>query len=277
MHSDPANEGGVPNVEKNRDRELPSTEDIHFDDPFKWPKRKKWAITVLTALCTLTSTFCSSIWSSTILVTAEEFNTSETVMLLGVSLFVLGYALGPLFWGPVSELVGRKIPIFSGFLVFALLQIPIALGHNLTGVLVCRLLAGCFGAAPIALVSASYADYWDPANRGTATALYSVAAYAGPTLGPVVGSFITQSYLGWRWTAWLVLIMAGAVGIPAFIFVPETFGPVLKERAARKQGLRVGVQRKPFDEFVRKYLSRPMMMLLHEPMVCTNLSLRTMR
>jgi len=156
---------------------------IVYDDPFNWSTGRKWFITVLMASCTLTTTFCSSIWSSAIVVTSQEFDTSETVMLLGVSLFVLGFALGPLFWGPVSELVGRRIPLFSGFLVFALMQIPIALTHSLAGVLVCRLLAGCFGAAPMALVSASYADFWGPANRGTATALYSVAAYAGPTLG----------------------------------------------------------------------------------------------
>lgn len=159
------------------------TEELDFDDPFKWPTHRKWFITVLMALCTLTTTFCSSIWSSTIVVTSQEFDTSETVMVLGVSLFVLGFALGPLLWGPLSELVGRKIPLFGGYLVFALLQIPIALTHSLAGVLTCRLLAGCFGAAPIGLVSAALADFWDPVNRGTATALYSVAAYAGPTLG----------------------------------------------------------------------------------------------
>ncbi|KAK5073431.1 hypothetical protein LTR70_010212 [Exophiala xenobiotica] len=217
-----------------------SIEDIEYDNPFRWPTRRKWFITVLMALCTLTTTFCSSIWSSTVVITSQEFDTSETVMLLGVSLFVVGFAFGPLFWGPVSELIGRKIPLFGGFFIFALLQIPIALGHSLAGLLICRLLAGCFGAAPIALVSAAYADFWDPANRGTATALYSVAAYAGPTL---------------------------VVGIPAVVFVPETYGPVLKERAAKKQELRLGEQPSLFDGFMKKYLSRPMLMLLHEPML----------
>ena len=85
--------------------------------------------------------------------------------------------------------------------------------------------------------------------------------------GPIIGSFITESHLGWRWTAWLVLILAGAVGIPAFIFVPETYRPVLKARAARKQGLQAA-QKNPFEGFVSKYLSRPLLMLIHEPMVC---------
>ena len=167
-------------------------EDLKFDDPFNFPRRRKWIMTVLMALCTLTTTLCSSIFSATIVVTAREFHTSETVMLLGVSLFVLGFALGPLLWGPLSELVGRKLPLFAGYFVFALMQIPNALSPNLAGVLICRLLAGCFGAAPIALVSASYADFWDPGDRGMATALYSVAAYAGPTLGMELSRAIVE-------------------------------------------------------------------------------------
>lgn len=85
-------------------------------------------------------------------------------------------------------------------------------------------------------------------------------------IGPVIGSFITESKLGWRWTAWLVLILAVVVGIPAFIFVPETYGPVLKERALRKQGQAVK-NRNPFKGFVRKFLAKPMLMIVYEPMV----------
>lgn len=241
--------------------------EVEYDDPFKWSDSRKWMISCLMACCTLTSTFCSSIFSSAIVVTAKEFDTTETVMLLGVSLFVVGYALGPLLWGPLSELLGRKIPMFVGFFIFAIMQIPIALSPSLTGVLVCRTIAGCCGAAPVALVTAAYADFWDPANRGTATAMYSVAAYAGPTLGPICGSFITESYLGWRWTAWLILIMATVFGIPAFLLVPETYAPVLKERALKAAGRQDINRKNPFDGFLSKYLSRPMSMLLHEAMV----------
>lgn len=65
-------------------------QEVSYDDPFKWSNSRKWLYTVLTALCTLTATLCSSIFSATITVTAKEFHTTETVMLLGVSLFVLG-------------------------------------------------------------------------------------------------------------------------------------------------------------------------------------------
>ena len=235
-------------LEKARSR---STSKAPHDLPF-W---RKCTITALLGGITLTVTFCSSIFSSAITVTAEEFHTTETVMILGVSLYVLGFALGPIFWGPLSEVLGRRIPIFSGYLVFAIIQIPTALVRNLPGLLILRLLAGIFGAAPLALVTATYADFWAPAARGTASAIYSVVCFVGPCLGPIVGVYITEN-LGWRWTAWIILIMAVFFGIPAFLFVPEIFAPVLKKEP-----------RPGFKEFLSKYLVRPVIMLRYEVLV----------
>ena len=227
-----------------------------YQSPFNLPLWRKWLMTILLACTTFTVTFGSSIFSSTIVVTAKEFNTTETIMLLGVSLYVLGFSLGPVFWGPLSEVLGRRPPLFGGYCIFALLQIPTALSHNLAGLLICRFLAGSFGAAPVVLVSASYSDFWEPAHRGTAAAAYSVASFAGPTLGPIVGTFVTESRLGWRWTAWLTLTLAGVFGPAAFILVPETYGPVLKK------------EKKPtIQAFVRTFLVRPILMLKSELMV----------
>jgi DHA1 family multidrug resistance protein-like MFS transporter len=249
-----------------------------FKSPFDFPVWRKWILTVLLATTTLTVTFASSVFSSTITVTSAEFGVSDTVMILGVSLYVLGFAIGPIVWGPLSELKGRKLPLFGGFFVFAIMQIPVALAHNLPTILICRLLAGCFGAAPVVLVSAMYADFWAPADRGTATAVYSAAVYAGPTLGPIVGAFLTESHLGWRWTAWVTLIMSATAGPVALIFVPETYGLVLRERAAKKLRIPVGGsttrpatrEHSPgLKNFVGTFLTKPAHMLACEPMVCS--------
>lgn len=77
--------------------------------------------------------------------------------------------------GPLSEISGRQLPLFLGFCIWLLLQIPIGFVNNLPALLTFRMLGGCFGAAPVALVSAMYADFWEPAERGTATAVYSAA------------------------------------------------------------------------------------------------------
>ncbi|KIW54462.1 hypothetical protein PV05_06818 [Exophiala xenobiotica] len=247
-----------------------------FESPFDFPAWRKWTMTTLLGGMAAAVTFGSSVWSSTIPVTTKQFDVSESVAVLGVSLYVLGFAFGPIVWGPLSELKGRRLPMFSGFFIWALLQIPVGVANNLPTILVCRLLAGCFGAAPMALISAVYADFWMPAERGTATAVYSAAVYIGPTLGPIFGSLLTESSLGWHWTAWLTLIMGAGAGIPAFLFVPETYGPVLQARANRKARLandggfphEDGNEQSPtFQIFVRKYMVKPIKMLCFEPML----------
>lgn len=178
--------------------------------------------------------------------------------------------------GPLSEFKGRRLPLFSAFFAWTVLQIPIGVSNNLPALLACRLLAGCFGASPQVLVSAAYADFWEPAERGVATAVYSVAVYIGPTLGPIFGSLITQSSLGWHWTGWVCLILGVVVGVPAFIFVPETYGPILQQRANKKLKLDRGSsalteqtakQAPAFAEFVHRYMFKPAIMFCVEPML----------
>lgn len=73
-------------------------------------------------------------------------------MTLGTCLYVLGYAFGPIAFGPLSELYGRKNPLFFGMLCFAIFQIPVAVARNVQTVMLCRFFGGFFGSAPLAIV-----------------------------------------------------------------------------------------------------------------------------
>lgn len=104
-------------------------------------------------------------------------------MVLGTSLFVLGFAFGPIVWGPFSELYGRKMPLFFGFFVFAIFQIPVAVAQNLQTIFVCRFFGGFFASAPLAIVGGLLADMFEPINRGIAIAVFSGATFIGPVAG----------------------------------------------------------------------------------------------
>lgn len=69
---------------------------------------------------TLTITFASSIFSTAAEVTAKIYHVSPEVMVLGVALFVVGFAWGPIAFGPLSELYGRRPPLYLGFFAFAM-------------------------------------------------------------------------------------------------------------------------------------------------------------
>jgi len=265
------------------------------ENPMNWPVSKKWTVTISFAFMTFCITFASSVFSTATQVTAQLYGVSNEVMILGTSLFVLvippfslhlkynvkltqiqGFALGPLVWGPLSELYGRTLPLFFGFAMFGIFQIPVAVAQNVETIMLARFLGGVFGCAPLAVVGGALADFWNPVDRGVAVAIFSAATFIGPVAGPIMGGFITQSYLGWRWTAWITLIMATFFGSVGLILVPETYAPVLLQRRAKKIRYetqnwaihaKADEQRVDIHEIIVKYLFRPFTMLVLEPIL----------
>ena len=179
-------------------------------------------------------------------------------------------------WGPFSELYGRKIPLFTGYLIFAIFQIPVAVAQNLETIFICRFLGGVFGCAPLAVVGGALADFWGPVDRGIAIVIFGSATFIGPVAGPIVGSFITTSHLGWRWTAYITAIMAAFFGVIGFILIPETYAPVLMQRRAKKLRYqtknwafhsKLDEQQVDLKAIATKYLARPFKMLFLEPIL----------
>ena len=255
---------------------------VEFDSPMdplnpqNMPPWKKWVLAISLGSMTLVVTFASSVFSTATAVTADEFGVSLEVTTLGTGLFVLGFAFGPILWGPCSEVYGRKIPLFTAYCLFIIFQIPIAVAVNLETILLCRFFGGVFAAAPPAVVGGCLADLFDPVNRGLAVAVFSAATFLGPITGPIVGGFITQSHLGWRWTAWITMIMAGLFGGICFVILPETYAPVLLQRKAKKirittknQAVRAKFEESPVDfkNIVTRILGRPFIMLALEPIL----------
>ncbi|CZT51834.1 related to fluconazole resistance protein [Rhynchosporium secalis] len=246
------------------------------ENPMNFPRSKKWTITLVTALMTFCVSFASSVFSTATEVTAKKWDVSLEVMILGVSLYVLGFACGPLAWGPLSEVYGRTQPLFLGFFLFTIFQIPVATAPNVATIMISRFLGGCFGAAPIAIVGGTYVDFWDTLDRGIATAAFAGATFIGPIAGPIVGEFITQSYLGWRWTAWITLIMSAFFGILGLFTVPETYAPILLKRKAERMRHETGnwalhslIDEQPVNAkaLLEKYFMKPWVMLFREPIL----------
>lgn len=245
-------------------------------NPMNWSSYRKWGIAVSMGLMTFVVTFASSVFSAATEVTAMQFGVSSEVMILAVALFVLGFAFGPIVWGPISELYGRKIPLFAGYIAFGIFTVPVAVAQNLQTIMVCRFFGGFFASAPLGVIGGALADFFDPVNRGVATAIFGAATFIGPAMGPILGGFITMSYLGWRWTQWIQLILAGLMGTIGFIVIPETYAPVLLQRKAKKLRYQTKnwATRAPADEkevnlheIAEKYLLRPFKMLALEPIL----------
>ncbi|KAL4963195.1 MFS transporter [Aspergillus stella-maris] len=249
------------------------------DDPMhpqNWPTRKKIMVSALLAFTTFNSTFTSSIFSAANSVVSARFGVSTEVGTLGMSLYVLGFAFGPTFFSPLSELFGRRIPILIGVLGFTVFQFAVATAENLQTVIICRFFGGFFGACPIAVVAAVFSDLYDNRHRGFAITIFTMMVFTGPLFAPFIGGFITESYLGWRWTEYLPGIMGAAAFVLDIFFVEETYPPVVlikKAEELRRRTKNWGIHAKQEEveidlaELIGKNFSRPVRILFNEPVL----------
>ncbi|KAK1531569.1 MFS transporter [Colletotrichum paranaense] len=246
--------------------------------PQNLPTPRKWLITLALALYVLSTTFSSSVFSAAAGVTAAEYNTTVQNMVFGgTSLFMLGFAVGPIIFGPLSERYGRKRPLMVGYVTFALLQLPAASAQSLYTIFVFRFLQGVFGAAPSAILSGTLADIWTPKQRGFAMPCTGTFLMIGPVLGPMIGSVIVKSpLLGWRWIFNITAIFALTVAVVTYPALTETYSPILLERRAKRMrhmtrnwALRAKSeeQESNLNDIVEKCLSRPAKMLFLEPIL----------
>ncbi|PVI05498.1 MFS general substrate transporter [Periconia macrospinosa] len=283
----PAQNNTMPDLEKAQDEATPESVGdkrylVEFDgpddsgNPKNWTTKRRWAITIMMGLLVFTVTFASSIFSVNIGVVEELFGTTKVTATLGVALFVLGFVFGPIAFGPMSEVLGRRIPLFAGYALFAIFQIPVAVAQNVATVCVGRFLGGFFAAAPLAVTGGALADLWDPIPRSYAICIFAAGGFAGPVAGPIVGGYITQSSLGWRWTSWITLIMAVVFGLVALLIIPETSAAtILQTRAAKLRKdtgdenyhSKADDEKLTFDRVLHVYLIRPFKMVIQEPIL----------
>jgi MFS family permease len=237
---------------------------------------KSW-ITFQLGMLALASSQASAIISPASEAISEHFDISSEVTVLNVSLYIVGFAVGPLMWAPVSELFGRKWSILPAMYALTLFSIGTATSKTPASMFITRFFGGAFGSAPVSNVSAALGDIYEPKARGFAVSLYAVAVVGGPTIAPVIGAaLVVNPALGWRWTEYITAIWVFVVATVTLFCMPELYGPVLLKSKAKRLRKETGDQRYwhpheenklDFKSIVTKHLSRPLLMLTTEPMV----------
>ena len=165
----------------------------------------------------------------------QRFHVSAQVASLGLSMYVLGYGIGPLLFSPLSEIpaVGRNPPYIYTFGLFVILLVPAALAKNVASFMVLRFLTGFFGSPCLATGGGSLADMFSLLKLPYVLSAWAFSATAGPALGPLLSGF-SVVVKGWRWSMWELLWLAGPVWIVMFLFLPETSADNILLRRARR-------------------------------------------
>ncbi|KAJ5102792.1 hypothetical protein N7532_003321 [Penicillium argentinense] len=247
-------------------------------NPRNMSKARRWMITIIVSLGSLCVTCTSSMYTVTYDQLMKEFNCSREVATLGLSFFIWGLGIGPLFLSPLSEFFGRRKIYLVSFSLFLIWLIPCAVAKNIQTMLVCRFFNGLSGAAFLSVAGGTVGDMFDRHELAFPMMLYTASPFIGPEVGPLVGGFIND-FTSWRWTFYVLLIWTGVLLICMVFLVPETYHPVLLRRKAQNLRKETDDERwqAPIEKLqlsvaqtVLRSMYRPILLLTLEPM-CLNL------
>ncbi|KAF2765408.1 MFS general substrate transporter [Teratosphaeria nubilosa] len=245
------------------------------ENPKNWSKARKWYCTMVVALTCFAVAFISAVITADIGGPVETFHVSEEVSLVVITVFVVGFGVGPMAFAPLSEIYGRWRIYASTLLIAVIFIIPCAVAKNIGTLIVCRAIDGIAFSAPMTLVGGTLADLWRNEERGVPMAAFSAAPFIGPAIGPLVGGF-TSDHLGWRWLYWLQLILSGFCYCLITFTVPETYAPTILAKRAKKLRKQHNDDRyvteqdldmRPLGDRLRVFLVRPFQLLVLEPIV----------
>lgn len=204
------------------------------ENPMNWPATKKWTMVGIVSAITFLTPLASSQFAPGVPKVMETFHsTSELLSGFMVSVYVLGFAFGPLVIAPLSEMYGR-LPLYHACnILFLVFTVAAAVAANMTQFIIFRFFMGCFGGAPLVLGGGTIADLIPREQRGTAMALWMMGPTIGPCVGPIIGGFLTVAK-GWRWNFWFVAIVGGAFFITSLIFMRETSSVIILQRKTER-------------------------------------------
>jgi len=175
----------------------------------------------LLVLITTSGTFGIHVFVPALPQAGAALQAPAALMSLTISLYVLGLALGQLFYGPVSDSLGRRPVLLAGLSLYSLAGLMAALAPEAHWLVGARLLQAMGGCAGLALGRAMVRDVSPPREAASRLAVLNLAVSVGPAMAPLLGGLLTE-YLGWRAVLLFLCLMGAGTTLLALRILPET-------------------------------------------------------
>ncbi|GAB0116373.1 multidrug effflux MFS transporter [Acidisoma sp. 7E03] len=148
---------------------------------------------------------------------AETLRTTPGMSGLTVSLFMAGFAVTPLLYGPLSDRYGRKPVLVVGLALFCLASLLCAVSPTIGVLLLGRLLEGAGAGAGITIALAIVRDLFSGAAARTRLSLVTMVLNMAPVIAPTLGALIL-AVTGWR------MIFTALAVIAFLVVLTSVFG-----------------------------------------------------
>ncbi len=152
---------------------------------------------------------------------ATDLNTIPGKVQWTMSGYLIGFAVGQIFYGPLSDKFGRKSVLLTGFAIYLAACVAASLAPNIESLTAARMLQGLGGAGPIIIARAIVRDLYTGARAGQQLALMSTIMGLAPIVAPTVGGFIAAAF-GWRAGFVIMFAVVAVITLVSVLALPET-------------------------------------------------------
>lgn len=155
---------------------------------------------------------------------AEDLGVGDTLAQLTMSACMVGLATGQLFAGPLSDRIGRRVPILVGIVVFSLASIVCAISNDIVVLLVARLVQGLAGAAGIVVSRAIVRDLAEGATMARVFSRLMIVTGLAPVLAPILGGALLL-WVDWRGLFVALAVIGAGLFALAWFTIPDSLAP----------------------------------------------------
>lgn len=168
----------------------------------------------------------------------RDFGADTAGTQLTLSLFFLGMAFGQLFYGPLADRFGRRMPLLIGSSVYALASLGCALAPSLGSLIGLRLLQALGGCAGMVITRSVVRDLFDARESARMYSFLMLVMGLAPITAPLIGGQILL-FFGWRGIFWLLAFFGIACVLLVWFGLPETLPPERRVSTGPLQALRI--------------------------------------
>jgi MFS transporter, DHA1 family, multidrug resistance protein len=184
-------------------------------------------MTAVLALLTAIGPLSTDMYLPSLPAITEAFGTTLPRVQLTLSFYLAGFAVGQIFYGPVSDKIGRRPVILTGLAIYCIASAICAFAPTVEWLIAARFLQALGAAGPIVLGRAIVRDLYDGSRAGLELSRMGMIMGFVPMIAPVLGG-VLETTLGWRANFLAVLVGVAILSCVVYTMLPET----LKQRRA---------------------------------------------
>lgn len=183
-----------------------------------------WIIPAVLMLASTVGMLATDLYVPSLPTLTEVFATSPEIIQLTMTLNLAGFAVGQLFFGPLSDRFGRRTAMLLGLALFCVAALGCALAWSAEALIVARILLGLTGACEAVIGMAVIKELYGEEKGVKIVAIYAMVIAAAPAVGPLLGGLMLVHF-GWASNFWLLLGMALLTLVAVWRFLVETAVP----------------------------------------------------